>query len=129
PVGLMPALLRLFVSPALEDRARHRARGVAAGHEHDVASGQLSWRERLSSAAGWSDVAHNFRADWQMLWKEVAIGFLLAGFVAQLGDGVWSALFLKGSAPAVQDVWGAFIGPIIAILSFVCSIGNVPLAA
>ena len=128
-IALMAALLRLFVSPALEDRARHRARGVAAGHEHHVAGARLSWRERLSSAGGWSDVAHNFRADWQMLWKEIAIGFLLAGFVAQLGNGVWSAVFLKGSAPVVQDIWGAVIGPVIAVLSFVCSVGNIPLAA
>ena len=128
-IVLMAVLLRLFVSPALEDRARHRARGVAAGHEHHAAGERLSWRERLSSASGWSDVAHNFRADWQMLWKEVGIGFLLAGFVAQVPNGVWSALFLKGSAPVVQDIWGAFIGPVIAVLSFVCSVGNVPLAA
>jgi uncharacterized membrane protein YraQ (UPF0718 family)/YHS domain-containing protein len=128
-IGLMAALLRLFVSGRLEERARRQARDVAAGHEHHVASERLSWRQRLTSAAGWSDVAHNFRADWQMLWKEVAIGFLLAGFVAQLGDGTWHALFLKGSAPAVQDIWGAFIGPVIAVLSFVCSVGNVPLAA
>jgi uncharacterized membrane protein YraQ (UPF0718 family)/YHS domain-containing protein len=128
-IGLMAVLLRLFVSPALEQQARRRAQGVAAGHEHHAAGGQLSWRERLTSTAGWSDVAHNFRADWQMLWKEVTVGFLLAGFVAQAGNGVWSALFLKGSAPAIQDVWGAFIGPVIAVLSFVCSVGNVPLAA
>ncbi len=76
-----------------------------------MAGERLSWRERLSSAGGWSDVAHNFRADWQMLWKEIAIGFLLAGFVAQLGKGVWSAVFLKGSAPVVQDIWGAVVGP------------------
>jgi uncharacterized membrane protein YraQ (UPF0718 family)/YHS domain-containing protein len=128
-IGLMAVLLRLFVSPAVEERARQRTQSVAAGHQHPVAGGQLSWRERLSSTAGWSDVAHNFRADWQMLWKEVAIGFLLAGFVAQLGNGTWSALFLTGSPPAVQDLWGAFIGPLIAVLSFVCSVGNVPLAA
>src|SRR6202035_3580830 len=93
-IALMAALLRLFVSPALEDRDRHRARGVAAGHEHHVAGARLSWRERLSSAGGWSDVAHNFRADWQMLWKEIAIGFLLAGFVGQVPNGVWSEVFL-----------------------------------
>src|ERR1700731_4631677 len=128
-IALMAALLRLFVSPALEDRARHRARGVAAGHEHHVAGARLSWRERLSSAGGWSDVAHNFRADRPMLWKEVAIGFLLVGFLAPGPNGVWSAVFLKGSAPVVQDIWGAVIGPVIAVLSFVCSVGNIPLAA
>jgi uncharacterized membrane protein YraQ (UPF0718 family)/YHS domain-containing protein len=128
-IVLMAVLTRLFVSRALEERARERAQGVSGGHEHHVAGGQGGWRGRVFSATGWSDVAHNFRADWQMLWKEVTIGFLLAGFVAQLGNGVWSTLFLKGSAPVIQDVWGALIGPVIAVLSFVCSVGNVPLAA
>jgi hypothetical protein len=64
-----------------------------------------------------------------MLWKEITIGFLLAGFVAQLGNGFLHSLFLKSSPHLVQTVWGAFIGPIIAVLSFVCSVGNVPLAA
>ncbi len=68
-------------------------------------------------------------ADWQMLWKEITLGFVLAGFVAQLGDGFFSFLFLKDFPAPVQAVWGAFIGPVIAVLSFVCSVGNVPLAA
>jgi len=89
----------------------------------------MSWRERLPSASAWSDVADNFRGDWQVLWREVTIGFLLAGFVAQLGNGVFNDLFLKGSPSLVQTVWDAVIGPLIAVLSFVCSVGNVPLAA
>src|SRR5205085_7935025 len=51
------------------------------------------------------------------------------GFVAQLPDSVFNSLFLEGSPHIVQAVWGALIGPVIAILSFVCSVGNVPLAA
>src|SRR5947199_3488184 len=87
-----------------------------------------SWRQRLTSPGAWSDVAHNFRGDWQMLYREITIGFLLAGFVALLGDAFFNALFLDDAPPAAQAIWGAFIGPIIAVLSFVCSIGNVPLA-
>jgi hypothetical protein len=94
-----------------------------------MAGEQMSWRERLTSASGWSDVAHNFRGDWQMLYKEITVGFLLAGFIAQLGNGFFNGLFLKGSPALVQVVWGALIGPVIAMLSFVCSVGNVPLAA
>jgi YHS domain-containing protein len=89
----------------------------------------MSWRERLTTASAWSDVAHNFRGDWQMLWKEITIGFLLAGFVAQLGNGFFNSLFFEGSPAIVQSLWGAVIGPVIAVLSFVCSVGNVPLAA
>ncbi len=81
------------------------------------------------SAGSWSDVARYFRRDWRMLWKEITIGFLLAGFIALLGDDFFNGLFLTDAPAAVQTIWGAFIGPVIAVLSFVCSIGNVPLAA
>ncbi|MGA9859942.1 MAG: permease, partial [Solirubrobacteraceae bacterium] len=128
-IVLMTLLLRVFVSRQLEDEAREHARAADAGHQHHSAGASLSWRQRLTSAAAWSDVAHNFRGDWQMLWKEITIGFLLAGFVAQLGDGFLNGLFLTGSPPLVRTVWGALIGPVIAVLSFVCSVGNVPLAA
>jgi hypothetical protein len=83
----------------------------------------------VTSADAWSDVAHNFRGDWQMLWKEITIGFLLAGFIALLGDDFFNGLFLDDAPAAIQTIWGALIGPVIAVLSFVCSVGNVPLAA
>jgi uncharacterized protein len=128
-IALMAVLLRVFVSPRLEQQAREHAQQADTGHQHHMAGEQMSWRERLTSASGWSDVAHNFRGDWQMLYKEITVGFLLAGFIAQLGNGFFNGLFLKGSPALVQVVWGALIGPVIAMLSFVCSVGNVPLAA
>jgi uncharacterized membrane protein YraQ (UPF0718 family) len=64
-----------------------------------------------------------------MLWKEIATGFLLAGFIALLGANVFNGLFLHDAPPAVRTLWAALIGPLIAVASFVCSIGNVPLAA
>jgi uncharacterized protein len=128
-IVLMTASLRLFVSRQLEAQAREHANLAASGHQHHSAGAQTSWRERLRSAAAWSDVAHNFRGDWQMLWKEITIGFLLAGFVAQIGNGFLHSAFLTSAPPPLQAIWGAFIGPIIAVLSFVCSVGNVPLAA
>jgi uncharacterized protein len=128
-IGLMWALLRLFVSPRLEGQAREHAREADTGHQHHSVGEQLSWRERLTSARSWSDVAHNFRGDWKMLYKEITIGFLLAGYIALLGDDFFNGLFLNDSPAAIQTVWGAFVGPVIAVLSFVCSVGNVPLAA
>jgi len=129
-IGLMWALLRFFVSREDEVAAREHARSAHAGHVHYAAATEgLTWRERLTSTEAWSDVAHNFRGDWRMLWKEITIGFLLAGFIALLGDDFFNGLFLTDAPSAVQTLWGAFIGPVIAVLSFVCSIGNVPLAA
>ena len=94
-----------------------------------MAGEQLSWRERLTSARAWSDVAHNFRGDWQMLWKEITIGFLLAGFIAQLGNGFFEHLFIRHAPAPLPTIENVIVGPIIAVLSFVCSVGNVPLAA
>src|SRR3954468_23929001 len=128
-IGLMWGLLRLFVSREAEQRARAHAQHAEAGHQHASAGQAMPWRERLTSASAWSDVAHNFRGDWQMLYKEITVGFLLAGFIALLGDDFFNGLFLKDSPAAVQTLWGALIGPVIAVASFVCSVGNVPLAA
>jgi uncharacterized protein len=128
-IVLMTVLLRLFVSPRLEQQAREHAIEADTGHQHHMAGEQLSWRERLTSARGWSDVAHNFRGDWQMLWKEITIGFLLAGFIAQFGNGFFEHLFIRHAPAPLPTIENVIVGPIIAVLSFVCSVGNVPLAA
>jgi uncharacterized protein len=128
-IVLMTVLLRLFVSRQLEQEAREHAREADTGHQHHAAGAELSWRERLTSTSAWSDVAHNFRGDWQMLWKEIAIGFLLAGFIAQFGNGFFEHLFIRRAPAPLPTIENVIIGPIIAVISFVCSVGNVPLAA
>ncbi len=128
-IALMWLLLRLFVSERVEEDARTHALEAQEGHQHEMSAGSHTWRERLLTRAPWADVAANFRSDWKMLWKEITAGFLLAGFIALLGDSFFNALFLTGAPKGVQVVWGAFIGPLIAVASFVCSVGNVPLAA
>jgi uncharacterized membrane protein YraQ (UPF0718 family) len=129
-IALMAVLLRRFVSPRLEQQARRHAQAADAGHEHGDGGGErLSWRRRLTSADAWSDVAGNFRGDWTMLWKEITLGFLLAGFIGLLGDDFFNFLFVTDAPPVVQTIENVLVGPLIAILSFVCSIGNVPLAA
>ena len=64
-----------------------------------------------------------------MLWKEILIGFLLAGFIGLLGDDFFNGLFITDAPPVVAAIENVIVGPLIAILSFVCSVGNVPLAA
>jgi uncharacterized membrane protein YraQ (UPF0718 family)/YHS domain-containing protein len=126
---LMTVLLRLFVNRQLEDDARAHAQKADTGHQHHVAGEQLTWRQRLTSATAWSDVAHNFRGDWQMLWKEIATGFLIAGFVAQFGNHFFEHLFIRNAPAPLPTLENVIVGPVIAVLSFVCSVGNVPLAA
>jgi hypothetical protein len=78
---------------------------------------------------GWSDVAHNFRGDWQMLWREIGLGFVLAGFIGLLGNDFFNGLFVTDAPSFWRTLENAIVGPLIAVLSFVCSVGNVPLAA
>ncbi len=131
-IALMAVLLRLFVSPRLEERARRHAQQAQAGHHHhddDEDAEALPWRERLTSRAAWAGVGGNFRGDWQMLWKEISLGFLLAGFIGLLGNDFFNVLFVTDAPPVVQTIENVLVGPLIAVLSFVCSVGNVPLAA
>jgi uncharacterized membrane protein YraQ (UPF0718 family)/YHS domain-containing protein len=126
---LLWAAVRAVVSTREEEQARAHAQEADTGHVHTIASRSSSWRERLGSVQAWSDVAHNFRGDWQMLWKEMTAGFVIAGFVAVLPGSVFEAVFLTDAPAGVQTVENVIIGPLIAVLSFVCSVGNIPLAA
>jgi uncharacterized membrane protein YraQ (UPF0718 family) len=128
-IGLMAILLRRFVSPQLEERARRHAQQAQAGHVHHSSETERGWRERIASVDAWSDVAYNFRADWTMLWKEITIGFVLAGFIGLLGDDFFNFLFIEDAPSGLKTLENVIAGPIIAVLSFVCSIGNAPLAA
>jgi uncharacterized membrane protein YraQ (UPF0718 family)/YHS domain-containing protein len=129
-IAIMWAATRLFIPKPNEEAARRHAQTADTGHQHHMAgSEKLSWRARLTSPTAWSDVAHNFRGDWQMLYREIITGFLLAGFIGLIHPSVFNTLFLHGSPDWIRIPENALIGPIIAVLSFVCSIGNIPLAA
>lgn len=128
-IALMSALIRLFVSKRLEETARQHAQQATGGHVHETSSSVASWKGRLGSFEAWTDVAHNFRNDWAMLWKEITAGFFLAGFIGLLGNDFFNGLFITDAPPFWRTVENVLIGPVIAVLSFVCSIGNIPLAA
>jgi uncharacterized membrane protein YraQ (UPF0718 family)/YHS domain-containing protein len=121
--------LRLFVTRRLEEQAREHARSATSGHEHHSAGSELPLSERLLSTEAWSDVAHNFRGDVAMLWKEITAGFLVAGFIALLPMDFFNSLFITDSSRPLRLAENVLLGPIVAVLSFVCSVGNVPLAA
>jgi uncharacterized membrane protein YraQ (UPF0718 family)/YHS domain-containing protein len=123
-IVLMWIGVRLLVSPREEERARSHAQAADSGHVHPSAGGS-----RILSLQGWSDVARNFRGDWAMLWKEITAGFLIAGFIALLPMDFFNRLFLTDRGGALQLVENVVVGPLVAVLSFVCSVGNIPLAA
>ena len=122
---------RLTLSPALIEGARIRLRVKTAspGARPDPATPSPSLRTRLRSKSLWRAAAGFAFADLRMLRKEIVGGFLVAGFLAALVPAAaWRDLFLSGHG-LTSSVENAAIGPLIAMLSFVCSVGNVPLAA
>jgi uncharacterized membrane protein YraQ (UPF0718 family)/YHS domain-containing protein len=128
-IAITSVLLRAFVSPRLERQAREHAQSADAGHQHRAAGRTMPLRQRLRSASAWSDVAHNFRNDWAMLYREIAVGLLLAGFIGLLGSDFFNGLFIVHAPAPLRVAENVLVGPLIAILSFVCSVGNIPLAA
>ena len=129
-IAIMTVLVKLTYPKALVEQARAHA-DEAGGHDHGSAETDgRTIAQRLRDPAVRVAVAQNAAMDFTMLWKDLVGGFLIAGALgAFVPDGAWKALFLHGAAPGVQLVGNAVIGPVIAIVSFVCSIGNVPMAA
>jgi uncharacterized membrane protein YraQ (UPF0718 family) len=141
---LLGIVLPRAVPAKMTDEARARlnrsssdARAHAAhDHNNDVDEDELeeqssagSFRQRISTRKGWADAAGYTISDLTMLRKELVIGFVVAGFLATLVPNfVWQSVFLSGHG-FLSSLENVLIAPFIAIISFVCSVGNVPLAA
>jgi hypothetical protein len=128
-------LFRLFVRQRLIDAAREQAeRGIAGSMEGHAAmdmsvAGDGSFWRRLGSGAGFTSVAHVFVMEWAAILRDLVIGLLIAGAIgAWVPESFWR-LFFFTDHPLASALWGPIIGPLVAVASFVCSIGNVPLAA
>ena len=146
-IGFVWLLGRLIFPKELGKEAREHAGGSGdeegcghgGGHEHHHHSHDDSentdeaarpFGERVRRSENWAKVADSFFMDWQMLWKEIVIGFLIGGFLATLvPDEWWKDVFLTNAPAPLRLVENVVVGPIIAGLSFVCSIGNVPVAS
>src|SRR5436309_6808519 len=134
-IVLMALVFRVFLKRGLVDEARANAdRGVLGrmeGHaEMDMSVHERGplWR-RLASPQGFTATANYFVMDWAAIWIDIFGGLLIAGALAAwVPDSWWRSLFLEHHA-TLAKFWGPVIGPVVAIISFVCSIGNVPLAA
>jgi uncharacterized protein len=134
-IVFVAVLFRILLKRRLVDEARAEAekgrRGSMEGHaEMDMsAGGEGSWWQRLRTPAGFTATADYFVMDWAAVARDVFGGLLIAGALAAwVPDSFWRSLFLEHHS-TVAKIWGPLIGPVVAILSFVCSIGNVPLAA
>jgi uncharacterized protein len=133
-IVLLALLYRLFLRQRLVAAARDQAeKGLAGSMEGHAAmdmtiQGDGSVWRRLRSRQAATSVSHIFVMEWAAVIRDIVIGLLIAGAVAAwVPDSFWPHLFLTGH-PLLSQIWGPIIGPIVSMLSFVCSIGNVPLA-
>src|SRR5271170_4162532 len=131
----LAVLFRLFVRTRLVDAARRQAdRGLAGSMEGHAAMDMSVQREgsfwqRLLSREGFTSVAHVFVMEWAAILRDLVVGLLIAGAIAAwVPESFWQHFFFADH-PVLSAFWGPIVGPIVAIVSFVCSIGNVPLAA
>ena len=133
-VVLVALLFRRFLSRKLITEARAQAerglKGKMEAHaEMDMSVTEGSLWQRVTSKDGFTATSHYFVMDLAAVWKDIAVGLLIAGALAAwVPADFWNSFFLV-SHPIAAKIWGPIVGPIVAVVSFVCSVGNVPLAA
>jgi hypothetical protein len=134
-VALLTVMLRAIMKPRLIEEARRQAdRGLLGRMEGHAAmdmsvGGEGSILARIISPKGFTAISHYFVMDWASVWIDIVLGLLIAGALAAwVPKEFWQAFFLSAD-PVWSKIVGPLIGPVVAIISFVCSVGNVPLAA
>ncbi len=133
-IALLVVLLRITLRPKLIAAARKQAEKGLAGRMEGHAAMDMSLHEgtfwqKLTSAKGTTATSHFYWMDWYSLWPDIAGGLVISGCLAAwVPQGFWQGFFLVGH-PLIARIWGPLVGPLVAVLSFVCSVGNVPLAA
>jgi uncharacterized membrane protein YraQ (UPF0718 family) len=134
-IVILAVLFRIFVRSRLIEQARAQAeRGVAGSMEGHAAMDMSvptegSFLHRLFSPQGFTAVSHVYVMEWAAILRDVVLGLLIAGALAAwVPETFWQSFFLSDH-PTLAAIWGPIVGPLVSILSFVCSIGNVPLAA
>jgi uncharacterized membrane protein YraQ (UPF0718 family) len=134
-VVLLVLLFRTFLNRCLLEQAKEQAdKGLAGrmeGHaemDMSVAEGGSLW-QRMTSEEGLTAISHYFVMDWASVWLDIAGGLLIAGALAAwVPHQFWQGFFLVDH-PLLASLWGPLVGPLVAVISFVCSVGNIPLAA
>ena len=133
-VILIGLIFRLTLTPKLVQMARANADkgllGRMEGHAAmDMSLSDGSFFSKLFSGRGFTAVSSVFVMDWASVWVDIVLGLLIAGALAAwVPDSFWNAFFFSNN-PTFAKIIGPLIGPLVAMVSFVCSVGNVPLAA
>ncbi|EST36399.1 permease [Streptomyces roseochromogenus] len=133
-IVMLAVLFRLFLRAGLLRQAREQAeRGLAGSMEGHAAMDMSVQRDgsfagRLFSGEGFTATSHVFVMEWAAILRDLVAGLLIAGAIAAwVPDSFWRGFFFEGH-PLATKLWGPVVGPLVAMASFVCSIGNVPLA-
>jgi uncharacterized membrane protein YraQ (UPF0718 family) len=127
-------IFRVTLTPRLIQLAKAQAEkgliGRMEGHAAmDMSVSGNSFFSKLFSRKGLTAVSHYFVMDWASVWVDIVLGLLIAGALAAwVPDSFWRTLFFANN-PTLAKIEGPLVGPLVAIISFVCSVGNVPLAA
>src|SRR5580704_5312873 len=133
-IALLVVMLRAMLRPRLIEAARVHAEMGLTGRMEGHAAMDMSLHEgtfwqKVTSRRGMTATSHYYWMDWYSLVPDIALGLVISGILAAFVPvSFWQAFFLAGH-PVLARVWGPLIGPLVAVLSFVCSVGNVPLAA
>ena len=133
--GVLMPLFRWFLNRELLEEAKQQAdkgvKGRMEGHaemDMSVTEGGSLW-QRLTSERGLTAISHYFVMDWAAVWLDIVGGLLIAGALAAwVPDHFWRSFFIVDH-PLLATLWGPIVGPLVAVISFVCSVGNIPLAA
>jgi uncharacterized protein len=133
-IAVMWLLVKLTLPKGLEQTARahigDEEKSGCHSHGHEMESNEEPFKVKIRRRENWARVADAFFMDVAMMWKEIVIGFLIAGFLMVLvpEDG-WAKLFITHETGFGRVIENAIVGPLIAVASFICSIGNIPLAS
>jgi uncharacterized membrane protein YraQ (UPF0718 family) len=133
-VVFIALIFRLTLTPKLVQMAKAQAEkglmGRMEGHAAmDMSVQGGSFFSKLFSGKGFTSVSQYFVMDWASVWVDIVLGLLIAGAIAAwVPDSFWRAFFFANN-PTLAKIEGPLVGPLVAIISFVCSVGNVPLAA
>lgn len=132
--GLLLILLtwlavRLWCPERTVAAARDKARAAEGEDESEVPD----WKALIASREGWARVATKYVMEWKMVWKDVTVGFTVAGIVAAFVPRRFFETLFVGSGSADPALWQlvtqAVVGPVAAFFTFIGSMGNIPLAA
>ena len=125
-------LVKLTCKKEFEEKSREHAK-KAEGGDNQANSKEKSWKDKIASKAGWHQVASRYTMEWKMVWKDVTIGFTVAGIIAVfVPTEFFQSLFIgagQESNSFLQILAQTIVGPVAAFFTFIGSMGNIPLAA